>query len=63
MRKPIDRLLASSVLLLASTQLMPGAATRVAYVDPFATARGNAFTATADSAAAFLQRCRLDTAP
>jgi long-chain fatty acid transport protein len=39
-------------LSLASTLSSHGAATRIAYVDPFATARGNAFTATADNASA-----------
>lgn len=45
-------------LLLASISLSAGltqiyaAATRIAYVDPFATARGNAFTATADNPSA-----------
>lgn len=39
-------------LSLASTLTTQAAATRIAYVDPFATARGNAFTATADNASA-----------
>ncbi len=39
-------------LSIASTLTTHAAATRVAYVDAFATARGNAFTATADNASA-----------
>ena len=42
-------LIPSLFILAASLQ---GAATRIAFVDPFATARGNAFTATADNASA-----------
>lgn len=39
-------------LSLAATLSSQAAATRVAYIDAFATARGNAFTATADNASA-----------
>lgn len=39
-------------LSLASTLTTNAAATRIAFVDAFATARGNAFTATADNASA-----------
>ncbi len=39
-------------LSLAGTVTTHAAATRVAYIDAFATARGNAFTATADNASA-----------
>lgn len=39
-------------LSLAATLTTQAAATRIAYVDAFATARGNAFTATADNASA-----------
>lgn len=52
MSKLTKTLFTGSTALLASSQLMYAAATRVAYVDPFATARGNAFTATADNASA-----------
>ncbi|MFT6235506.1 MAG: long-chain fatty acid transport protein, partial [Lentimonas sp.] len=39
-------------LSLASTLTTNAAATRIAFIDAFATARGNAFTATADNASA-----------
>jgi len=39
-------------MLTASHVLLHASATRTAYVDPFATARGNAFTATADNPSA-----------
>ena len=51
MHKTTRFLFLSSLLSLATASL-PGAATRIAFVDPFATARGNAFTATADNASA-----------
>ncbi len=47
-----QRLLLLTGLSLASTLTSHAAATRIAYVDAFATARGNAFTATADNASA-----------
>lgn len=45
-------LLTLSTSLLLTSSIANAAATRVAYVDPFATARGNAFTATADNPSA-----------
>lgn len=41
-----------SVTLCTGLHPVDAAATRIAYVDPFATARGNAFTATADNPSA-----------
>ena len=41
-----------TLTLVASVQCINAAATRIAFVDPFATARGNAFTATADNPSA-----------
>ncbi len=51
MHKTTQTLLAASAALLC-WQAAEAAATRIAYVDPFATARGNAFTATADNPSA-----------
>jgi len=47
-------ILSLAALLAAATSRSPlqAAATRIAYIDPFATARGNAFTATADNPSA-----------
>ncbi|CAA6677444.1 MULTISPECIES: OmpP1/FadL family transporter [unclassified Lentimonas] len=47
-----QRLLLLTSLSLATSLASHAAATRIAYIDAFATARGNAFTATADNASA-----------
>ncbi|MGB0257409.1 MAG: OmpP1/FadL family transporter [Coraliomargarita sp.] len=52
MYKQSRLLLALGSSLLITSSVSNAAATRVAYIDPFATARGNAFTATADNPSA-----------
>lgn len=49
---PTQKLTLLAGLSLASAATTYAAATRIAYMDAFATARGNAFTATADNASA-----------
>ncbi|MDQ8206473.1 outer membrane protein transport protein [Coraliomargarita sp. SDUM461003] len=50
--KPLQRPLFTLGLSLLAYVSTDAAATRVAFIDPFATARGNAFTATADNPSA-----------
>lgn len=52
MDKRIRPLLTLGSTLLLTGSIANAAASRVAYIDPFATARGNAFTATADNPSA-----------
>lgn len=51
-KKPLIRYLLPAGIALITAASLDAAATRIAFVDPFATARGNAFTATADNPSA-----------
>ena len=50
--KTTNKLVTLATCITLAGSALHGAATRIAFVDPFATARGNAFTATADNPSA-----------